>query len=555
MGNRRFGVGERQSCKQRGHRHPAPQIDTAEILHKLRQYVEYMTCGRHGVIGRYRVVVDVPQAFQRVGQRIKPGADRQRTRFSEHEPWVDDGVGRIKILPCERILLLIRFVPDRGPAGYFAAGPGGGGNSDDRGRRKRFLAFLAFQVSNDFVEVAARGREPLGRVDNGPAADSDDDVRLYLQFREAAGLVGQQSIVGIGGDVPYEQSGGAWALFQSARKLVEDRLAIGHQSISTISDQFRELGETIDAKFNLDRISEFPRHRAPPFCATVENFNLLTNSYLRYDLLIMSIVFSQLRAFHAVAEHGGFTAASRVLNVGQPTLTIQVRDLEAAYGVELLIRRSRRIELTPTGATLFEITRGVMKFCDEAHELLASHGLSTKGHLRLATVGPFHATEILAAFRDDARVVMIPYRTHRVVVFVNGDHPWFNRKSVTLRELADQPFVLREHGSTTRRAFEAAMAEQGLRINPVFEIESREGVWKAVERGLGISVVADFEFVPHSNLRTLEIRDRVIETQYSIAYHRDRAHSPIIKAFIDTVSRMKEGPAQVSTKQRRARRS
>jgi LysR family transcriptional regulator, low CO2-responsive transcriptional regulator len=340
----------------------------------------------------------------------------------------------------------------------------------------------------------------------------------------------------------------------------------------------------------MDRISEFPRHRASPFSATVENFNLLTNSYLQYDLLIMSIVFSQLRAFHAVAAHGGFTAASRVLNIGQPTLTIQVRDLEQAYGVELLIRKSRRVELTPTGAALFEITRGVMKFCDEAHELLAAQGLSPKGHLRVATVGPFHATEILAAFkrehpevqistllgnsertlrhiidfeaevailadvRDDARVIMIPYRTHRVVVFVNGDHPWFKRKSVTLRELADQPFVLRERGSTTRRAFEAAMEEHGLKVDPVFEIESREGVWKAVERGLGISVVADFEFVPHTNLRTLEIRDRVIETQYSIAYHRDRAHSPIIKAFIDTVGRMKERLPDAPARQRRISR-
>ena len=60
----------------------------------------------------------------------------------------------------------------------------------------------------------------------------------------------------------------------------------------------------------------------------------------------MSIVFSRIRAFHAVAEHGGFTAASRVLNVGQPTLTIQVKELEETYGVELLIRKSRRVELT-----------------------------------------------------------------------------------------------------------------------------------------------------------------------------------------------------------------
>jgi DNA-binding transcriptional LysR family regulator len=162
---------------------------------------------------------------------------------------------------------------------------------------------------------------------------------------------------------------------------------------------------------------------------------------------------------------------------------------------------------------------------------------------------------ILAEVPDDSRVTMIPYRTHRVVVFVNGDHPWFNRKSVKLHELADQRSVLRERGSTTRRAFEAAIRDEGLRINPVFEIESREGVcvWKAVERGLGISVVADFEFVPHPNLRALEIQGRAIRTQYNVAYHKDRAHSPIIKAFIDTVSEMKAGFTKMSAKQPRHR--
>jgi DNA-binding transcriptional LysR family regulator len=94
-----------------------------------------------------------------------------------------------------------------------------------------------------------------------------------------------------------------------------------------------------------------------------------------------------------------------------------------------------------------------------------------------------------------------------------------NLVASTLRELAGQPFVLRERGSTTRRAFEAAMEEQGLRVTAVFEIESREGVWKAVEQGLGIGVVADFEFVPHSNLRALE---------FATARSKRNTASPII---------------------------
>lgn len=289
----------------------------------------------------------------------------------------------------------------------------------------------------------------------------------------------------------------------------------------------------------------------------------------------MPIVFSHLRAFHAVAEYAGFTAASRVLGVGQPTLTIQVKELEATYGVELFIRKGRSVELSETGAALFEITRGITKFREEAHDLLSAHGKFEQGNLRVATVGPFHATEILAAFKrdhanikistllgnsertlkrildfdaevailahvpEDARVEMVPYRTHRVIVFVNGDHPWFRRKSVKMRELVDQPFVLRERGSTTRRAFELALQKKKLKIDPVFEIESREGVWKAVERGLGISIVADFEFVAHPNLRALEIEDQVIKTEYSVAYLKDRAHSPVIRAFMRTVDQMR----------------
>lgn len=288
----------------------------------------------------------------------------------------------------------------------------------------------------------------------------------------------------------------------------------------------------------------------------------------------MAIRFTYLRTFHAVAEQRGFTAAARALGIGQPTVTTQIKELEERYGVELFLRKGRHVELTGAGAALMNISRRLMALQEEAHELLTSHGEFRSGDLRLAAVGPFHATEIIAAFKraypairisvllansdrtlahlvdleadvailahavDDPRVHAINYRAHEVVVFVNRDHPWFARRSVRLSELAGQPFILRERGSTTRLAFEKAVTAAGVSVDPILEIGSREGVWKAVEQGLGISVVADFEFVPHPNLHTLRIRDCTIRTQYRIACLRERWRSPKIQAFVEVVRQM-----------------
>lgn len=285
----------------------------------------------------------------------------------------------------------------------------------------------------------------------------------------------------------------------------------------------------------------------------------------------MAIVFTHLRSFHAVAENHGFTAAAQALNISQPTVTTQVKELEERYGVELLVRRGRRVELTETGAALFDISRRIMALNDEANELLTSSGKLTTGQLRIAAVGPFHATEMVARFLakypsikvtmllgnsdqtlqrireldadvavlahvvDDPRIYSVPFSTHEVVAFVNDEHPWHKRKSVRIADLADQPLILRETGSTTRLALEKAAEGAGVAINPFLEIGSREGVWKAVERGLGIGVVADFEFVAHPRLKTLKIADVDVRTEYRLACLQERRHSPKIEAFLNTV--------------------
>ena len=65
---------------------------------------------------------------------------------------------------------------------------------------------------------------------------------------------------------------------------------------------------------------------------------------------------TQLRAFHAVAQRGGFTAGARALRVSQPAVTAQVRSLEAEHAVELFVRRGRGVELTGVGRALYAVT-------------------------------------------------------------------------------------------------------------------------------------------------------------------------------------------------------
>ena len=284
-----------------------------------------------------------------------------------------------------------------------------------------------------------------------------------------------------------------------------------------------------------------------------------------------------LRSFHAVARYGGFSAASKALNLSQPTLSTQVKALEQRYDVELFGRARREVHLTVAGTELYQITTRLHQIEEEAEELLNSFGGLHSGTLRIAAVGPFHATDMIVEFKSnfpnvnvtvqfgnsqrsferllaydadvgliaevnsDPRVVTMPYSAHNVVVFVNAAHPFFHRDGISIQELQGQKVVQREHGSTTRTAMERALRENGVTIDPVLDIGSREGIWKAVERGLGIGFVADFEFVAHPNLKPIPIRDAEIRTQYFLAFLEERKQSRLIRSFCEVARASQDG--------------
>ena len=89
-----------------------------------------------------------------------------------------------------------------------------------------------------------------------------------------------------------------------------------------------------------------------------------------------------LAAFHAVAQSGSFTAAAKLLNIGQPTVSMHVSALEQHFGVELFHRRGRRVELTSIGKELVTITASLFGHEGEAIELLRAVQARETGSLR-----------------------------------------------------------------------------------------------------------------------------------------------------------------------------
>lgn len=289
------------------------------------------------------------------------------------------------------------------------------------------------------------------------------------------------------------------------------------------------------------------------------------------------MIYTQLRSFHAVAREGGFTAASRALNISQPTLTVQVKSLEEYFGVTLFHRHGRKVELTDTGRELFKLSRRIMSLEEDAQDLLNAHGGFHAGHLKVGAVGPYHATEMLGVFsaqypdikvsvaignssvtverlldysvdvavlahtEDDPKVFAIPYSKHPVLIFVHKDHPFAMKKHIGINDLEGERLVLREEGSTTRRAFEKALSDAGVSMTIAMEIGSREAVWLAVAQGIGIGFVSDIEFIPHDNLRAIPIIDCDIHTTAHIACLTERRDSHLIGAFLDVTKGLSEG--------------
>lgn len=276
--------------------------------------------------------------------------------------------------------------------------------------------------------------------------------------------------------------------------------------------------------------------------------------------------YSQIRAFHFVALHQGFSRAAAQLGQSQPTLSDQVRQLEQAHDVLLFHREGRQIRLTPAGESLFQLTKRLFDVEEEIDEQLHRSRAALEGTLRIVADTPVHLLPILTAFRrrhpqvfvqigaGNTGQVVAALRNYDAEIGVLGSLPdpagfdtvglgaapiraialpgVLPEGPLPVSALAAVPLVLREKGSRTRQRLEDCAARAGVTLRPVMEVEGREAMREIVASGAGVGVISAAELGHDPRLVSTALHGDGLEMPETLVCLSMRRDVPVIRAFM-----------------------
>jgi LysR family transcriptional regulator, transcriptional activator of the cysJI operon len=283
-------------------------------------------------------------------------------------------------------------------------------------------------------------------------------------------------------------------------------------------------------------------------------------------------MFDLMRLFVQVVEEQSFTVVARKLEISQPAVSNQMRALEEKLGgVKLIYRKGKGFALTQEGEIFY---RRVKHLLDEWSELIQEVGnteraLSGKIHIGASHIpGEYLLPACLANFREsypditfkltigdsleiaekvaahevDFAVVGAVFDTEKLtseywlkdelVLLAAKDHPLSLNRHATLQTLQTYPMVLREAGSGHRRAFEEALAKNGLDINDfqvVLEVGSTEAVKNSILSGIGYSFLSRHavEYGERYGLEEISVDNFKLERGFYLLTRRNKSLSSI----------------------------
>ena len=287
---------------------------------------------------------------------------------------------------------------------------------------------------------------------------------------------------------------------------------------------------------------------------------------------------NQLRTFYFAVKFGSFSAAAESLFITQPAVTKQIQQLQAAHGIKLLNRFGKKMVLTDAGEALYGFADKIFQIETQAEENLRDFQQRKSGRLRIhasESFGGYYLHFILNLFRekypgihisvtilpselvientvrlendlgfisyplDHKKLITREVLEDRLVLIAPPSHPFARKKVLDSSKLKGQSIIMHEKGSASRNIVDEFIKRNNLSISVRLELSNNEAIKRAVEQGLGLSLISENvvrEEVLRKKLKAISLSDPTLKRKFYVIYHKDKYLSQHFQMFLQMVN-------------------
>ena len=287
-----------------------------------------------------------------------------------------------------------------------------------------------------------------------------------------------------------------------------------------------------------------------------------------------------LISFLNVAEMNSFTKAAEALGYSQSTISFQIKQLETELGCLLFERINHTISLTDKGEELLEYAHNINALTDAFMEKINSpkdlqgiiHLVSPDSiceDMLITNYLDFHKQyphidlkftnadtqvmfEMLDSNEADAIVTLDKHIYQKDYIIAKEEHvemhfvaninsQFANKKNLSIKDIANQPFILTEKGMGYRHSFDEEIAKKSIHITPVLEVGRTDIITKLLEDNEDcISYLPYFttnKKVNEGKLVYLDVYDVKTDIWKQLIYHKNKWLSNSFKVFLEYVKK------------------
>lgn len=286
----------------------------------------------------------------------------------------------------------------------------------------------------------------------------------------------------------------------------------------------------------------------------------------------------KLKVFCTVAETKSFSKASEIIHLTQPAVSLQIQALEEIYGTRLFDRSNNTVILTRAGSLLYKYAREILGLYSSVEKEIGEITGLVKGNLSIGastTIANYLLPSVIVDFRKKypkirvnlqvgntkgvmeflnsgtidiglvegevqrQKIVVEKILTDELVLIMSPAHHWAKRRDISISEITQEPFIVREEGSGTRQMIEKNLEKQGISPDDLkvsLVLGSTEAIKSAVEDGMGVSIISAWaakKEIRHGILKTVTFKDIKLLRNFSLIYLKGYIKSHTVEQFLE----------------------